>query len=121
MRLLLCAPDAWDVLEVIAQIFEQNGDALHCCDHSKSRQWRTAGAQEFAPEVALFFLPLVPGDEIEEAQSLAAWGKRIVCLSTNRLRHADVARAMHANVVLDAPCDLTLLERAVYAAPESPA
>ncbi|MHB1845606.1 MAG: response regulator [Deltaproteobacteria bacterium] len=116
MRLLLCGPDAWEVLEAIGYVFELNGDQVFFCDHGHEREERRALAEKFAPHVAIFYLPLDPGEELDEADLLRNWGTPLVCLMTDPRSQGWRASRMGAARTLQAPFELDALEQAVYAA-----
>ncbi len=116
MRLVLCGPDACEVIEAISYVFTQNGDQVQLCDHRLPVGQRCALAEQFEPQAGIFYLPLDPAGEVEEALFLRAWGALIVCLMTDPRSQASRAHEMGASATLAAPFELEALERAVYAA-----
>ena len=116
MRLVLCGPDAGEVIEALSYVFTQNGDQILLCDHRLPVGQRFAMAEQFEPQAGIFYLPLDPAGETEEARLLRSWRARVVCLMTDPRSQAVRAHAMGASATLAAPFELEELERAVYAA-----
>ncbi len=116
MRLVLCGPDACEVIEAISYVFTQNGDQVQLCDHRLPVGQRCALAEQFEPQAGIFYLPLDHSGEVEEAQLLRSWKARIVCVMTAPRSQTVRAHAMGASATLAAPFELEALERAVYAA-----
>ena len=114
MRLLLCGPDALEVIDAIASAVGMNGDETHLCDHGLPFERRLEQAQAFAPDVGVFYLPLDPNGEIEEGRALLEWRRRVVCLMTDPRSQSVRAEQMGATALLEAPFDLEALERAIY-------